>query len=143
MASFSERISELIKESGRSMTVIANDLGVSKQTISAWCNGTRSPKQLALTSVANYFKTTTYWLRGYDVEKHPSDYAEKNRIVVGYIKASKRNDAAYRTVSLKYIDDVPTIFIDEIQRDFIEAYMMIDDESRQGILNSMMNRLNL
>lgn len=48
---FAEVISERVKDSGKTMTEVANDLGVPKQTLSAWCTGVRTPKPMMIEKV--------------------------------------------------------------------------------------------
>lgn len=64
---FRERFAELCEESGKTNTELAKDLGVSNQTISAWKTGVRAPKELGITTVANYFRVNVRWLMGFDV----------------------------------------------------------------------------
>lgn len=64
---FPQRISQLVNESGRSATQIASDLGLAKQTISAWKTGKNSPKQPTVYTLAAYFNVSIGWLMGYDV----------------------------------------------------------------------------
>ena len=48
---FAEVISERVKNSGKTMTEVAIDLGVPKQTLSAWCAGVRTPKPMMIEKV--------------------------------------------------------------------------------------------
>ena len=65
-----DRLNELFDEDPRSDTSIAADLGVSKQTVSAWRTGTRSPKKDMLVRIAEKYNVTIEWLMGFDVDKH-------------------------------------------------------------------------
>lgn len=69
VTTFRERFSDLIDESGKTLTSIAKDLHVSNQTISAWRTGVRSPKAPTILTIANYFGVTVEWLMGFDFEK--------------------------------------------------------------------------
>ena len=73
VATFSERFSELVTEyttsKGLNETDLARNLDLSKQTISAWKSGKRSPKQPTVITIANFFSVSIAWLNGYDVEK--------------------------------------------------------------------------
>ena len=64
-----ERINELLDSDPRSLTSIAYDLGVSKQAVSAWKNGIRSPKKSVLIKIAEIYHVNIDWLMGFDVEK--------------------------------------------------------------------------
>ena len=50
VTTFKERLSDLCAESPLNDTEIARELHVSKQTLSAWKCGTRSPKELTIIS---------------------------------------------------------------------------------------------
>ena len=75
-----ERLNELFDADPRNDTAIAKSLGVSKQTISMWRHGTRSPKKSVLIRIANEFKVSIEWLMGFDVEKN--EPARKMPIVI-------------------------------------------------------------
>ena len=67
---FRERFIELCDENPKNDTALAKSLNVSKQTISAWKLGTRSPKSPTIVAIADYFGVTIEWLMGFDVKKH-------------------------------------------------------------------------
>lgn len=69
VTTFKERLSDLCAESPLNDTEIARELRVSKQTLSAWKCGTRSPKELTIISIARYFGVNVEWLMGFDIEK--------------------------------------------------------------------------
>ena len=69
VATNQERLIELFDADPRNDSAIAADLGVSKQTISAWRNGTRSPKKPMLIEICRKFNVSIEWLMGFDVEK--------------------------------------------------------------------------
>ena len=71
VSNFPERLSEAMN--GMGVTEFAIKLGVSKQAVSAWLNGTRQPKQLALTAMAQILSVNPAWLMGYDVPKERDD----------------------------------------------------------------------
>ena len=70
VATFRERITELVEGLGKSQSDIAADLGVSKQTLSAWITGQNSPRTPTVTALAAYFGVTVPWLNGFDVSKY-------------------------------------------------------------------------
>ena len=69
MDTFQARLSILLDEYNGTDSDIAKGLNVSKQTISAWRSGTRSPKKPTIESVARYFNVNIPWLMGLDVER--------------------------------------------------------------------------
>ena len=67
ISSFPKRLAEAMN--GMGVTALATKLGVSKQSVSAWLNGTRKPKKLTLTAMAQILSVHPEWLMGYDVNK--------------------------------------------------------------------------
>lgn len=67
---FKDRFNDLCEHSTIPTIGLATALGVSKQTISAWRIGTRSPKDLTVKAIADFFDVNVDWLMGYDVEKY-------------------------------------------------------------------------
>ena len=61
-----ERLNELFNSDSRNDTAIADELGVSKQTVSAWRNGSRSPKKPMLIKLAVMYHVSIEWLMGFD-----------------------------------------------------------------------------
>ena len=64
-----ERLNELFDADSRNDSSIAAALGVSKQTISAWRSGFRSPKKPMLIKIAELYHVSIEWLMGFDVDK--------------------------------------------------------------------------
>lgn len=68
---FAQRFSELIN--GESFTSVGEKIGLSKQTVSAYISGVRSPKRPTIQAIANFYGVNPAWLIGLDAPK----YAEK------------------------------------------------------------------
>lgn len=64
-----ERLAELFESDPRRDSAIGKSLGVSKQTVSAWRCGTRSPKKPTLIKIAEEYNVSIEWLMGFDVER--------------------------------------------------------------------------
>ena len=64
-----DRLNELFDSDARNDTAIAMELGVSKQTVSAWRCGTRSPKKPMLIKISELYHVSIEWLMGFDVPK--------------------------------------------------------------------------
>ena len=64
-----DRLCELFDADPRNDTAIALELNVSKQALSAWRNGTRSPKKPVLIKIAQMYNVSLEWLMGFDVPK--------------------------------------------------------------------------
>lgn len=140
---FSKRISELVNESGKSMTVIASELGVSKQTISAWCNGSRRPKAIALAIIADYFQTTILWLQGLSDVKHPVDYHDINKkskeLVSLRVGRDMDTGAKYSVrIELIFVEGKPKLYVNGETGDFSEMYSHLNDEDKKAVLYKMM-----
>lgn len=73
IATNQERLNELFDADPRNDTAIAADLGVSKQTVSAWRKGIRSPKKPMLIAISNKYNVSIEWLMGFDVERNANE----------------------------------------------------------------------
>ena len=78
---FQERFSTLVDESEKTLTQLSKELHMSNQTLSAWRNGTRSPKEPTIIAIAEYFDVDVRWLMGFDVEKE-SNRKEQRKVVI-------------------------------------------------------------
>ena len=72
VATFKDRITELVESSPKSRTDIANEFGVAKQTLSAWLTGQNSPRLPVVVALSEYFGVSLQWLHGFDVPKYVS-----------------------------------------------------------------------
>ena len=69
VATNQERLNELFDSDSRSLTSIAEELGVTKQAVSMWRSGVRSPKKSVLVKIAQLYNVSIEWLMGFDVPK--------------------------------------------------------------------------
>lgn len=67
IATNQERLNQLFDMDPRNDTGIGIELGVSKQTISAWRNGSRSPKKSMIVKIASRYNVSEEWLMGWDL----------------------------------------------------------------------------
>lgn len=65
MADFTSRFNEISSRHPGNDTSLGAALGVSKQTISAWRTGTRSPKKPHIVAIADYFNVSIPYLMGW------------------------------------------------------------------------------
>lgn len=70
---FVHRFSELLDSSPLTDSDISQRLGVSKQSVSAWKTGVRSPKKPMILHIASVFGVSELWLMGFDVDKNAQD----------------------------------------------------------------------
>lgn len=75
IATNQERLNQLFDSDSRNDTAIADALGVSKQTVSMWRHGTRSPKKSMLIQIAKLYNVSIEWLMGFDVERNANTVA--------------------------------------------------------------------
>ena len=71
VATFQDRFTELAGENEQTVTALAKELHVSRQTVSAWISGDRSPKEPTIIAISNYFNVEPRWLMGFDVDRLP------------------------------------------------------------------------
>ena len=86
VATNQERLNELFDKDSRNDTAIAESLGVSKQAISAWRSGRRSPKKTMLVKISEKYNVSLEWLMGFDVEKEghiqlPTFFSDSQKMV--------------------------------------------------------------
>ena len=85
-----ERLSQVFDSDPRSDSVIAESFHVSKQSISAWKKGDRSPKKSKLKEIADFYGKDVLWFFGYDVpdiEKPvPTEEDEQIREIMSLIR---------------------------------------------------------
>ena len=62
-----DRLNEVFDSDPRSDSMIAESFHVSKQTVSAWRNGSRSPKKNKLQEIADFYHRDILWFFGFDV----------------------------------------------------------------------------
>ena len=73
VATSTERLNELFNSDARNDSSIARALGVSRQSISSWRTGVRSPKKPMLIKIAEAYNVNIEWLMGFDVERNGHD----------------------------------------------------------------------
>lgn len=77
MATFDSRLKKLREERNISQTQLAEDLGVTKGTISVWERGIRKPDFDKMEKIAAYFDTTLQFLLGNDDNRSPSQASDE------------------------------------------------------------------
>ena len=152
MADFTTRFNELLARSPNNDTAIAEALGVSKQTISAWKNGNRFPKKPVIQTVAKYFGVSSLWLEGVSDDIHAgmdlSNNDKSSQVIVGKDKsfyfffgesaASLKDvpkdayDDAVKKLFINAIDEyLHTMNLDELQKTFQFIFRLKQENERQ------------
>lgn len=127
VATFQERLKELLDSSPKSRATIAREFGVAKQTISAWATGQTSPRTPVANSLAEYFDVSLPWLLGYDVPKLVN-------------KEEMSRYEKYYFDSKEAVARAGFIGVDEIE--LIEAYRKLSPRGRM-LLKDRIEELNL
>ena len=70
VSTFSERFRTLCNENPSSDSKLAEKLHISKQTVSAWKSGVRSPRVPTIDAIASFFNVNLDWLMGFDVDRY-------------------------------------------------------------------------
>lgn len=72
VSSLPVRLKEALE--GSSASALAEQIGMSKQAISAYITGVRNPKRPVISVMAEALNVSVLWLMGYDAPKHaPSE----------------------------------------------------------------------
>lgn len=66
-SNIAERLSKILQDRSISVTELAANIGLSKQAVSAYCTGARSPKRPTIDIIAQRLNVNPLWLIGYDV----------------------------------------------------------------------------
>lgn len=74
VATFEERIRALLGSLEDSDSEIGRKLGVSRQTVSAWKTGVRSPRGPMIEHIASVMKVSVKWLMGFDVPMNEGEF---------------------------------------------------------------------
>lgn len=90
-SSFVARFNLLLSKTGKSDSSLAADLGYSKQAVSSWKNGIRSPRKSAVMNLANYFGVDEIWLMGYDIGDYPYSTAFRENLQ-SFVENTDRED---------------------------------------------------
>lgn len=98
-AKFLSRLNRLFDRDPRTDTAISDALGVSKQTVSYWRSGRRSPKRSMIYKIAEMYGVSPIWLMGFDEEEGPE---EERSVMVELSTQELRLLCAWRGAELTY-----------------------------------------
>jgi transcriptional regulator with XRE-family HTH domain len=106
VSNFTERFKEAFGD--RSVTEFAVEIGVSKQTVSAYLNGVRKPKSIVSGEIARKLNVSPAWLLGFDVPKEPSDmnHNSQDHRTVEFIKIFQKLTPEQQDLILKQIKGI-------------------------------------
>ena len=76
---FNEKLLTLRKNAGMSQDALAEKLGVTRQAVSKWEQGTAMPETKSIVQIAQVFSVTTDYLLGYTAVQYP-DIKQKMKI---------------------------------------------------------------
>src|SRR5690554_5425702 len=72
MATFSDRLKQLRDEKNITLERLAENIGITKSTLSRYENNKREPKMYVVEKLANYFQVSTDYLLGQSDERTPA-----------------------------------------------------------------------
>lgn len=112
MSTFGKRLTELRKEKGLTQKGLAEELSITKNTISVWERDARKPEFETLTNLCSFFDVNMSYLLGEEVER----------------TGASPDRADDETTARWALEDVV-----EDAEPFIKKYMQLGDEARQMI----------
>lgn len=78
MATFDTRLKKLRQEKGILQDTLAEEIGVTKGTVSVWERGVRKPDFATLEKLASYFDVTLPYLLGESEYRNPQEMADED-----------------------------------------------------------------
>ena len=78
MAAFDTRLKKLRQEKGILQDTLAEEIGVTKGTVSVWERGVRKPDFATLEKLASYFDVTLPYLLGESEYRNPQEMADED-----------------------------------------------------------------
>lgn len=129
MASFSERMKKLRKKQSITLEQLANEIDVTKSTLSRYENNQREPKMYIVKKLASYFTVSVDYLLGNSDEPRPADkvkeaLSDDPELQDFWDELSKREDLQ---LMLKQTKDLPPKTVRQIIR-IIQAIEQEEEE---------------
>lgn len=121
VSSFPARFSEALGDSSNSLFALS--LGLSKQTISAYKNGTRKPKSPTIKAIAKELNVSETWLLGYDVPKND---------VSDLVRSSPED---YNFDEIQRLMRADPDSLDEVQRQAVEINQKLSKRHKFSIMD--------
>jgi transcriptional regulator with XRE-family HTH domain len=127
ISTFHDRLREAMGD--MTATELAHTLGISKQSVSAYVNGTRKPKRIVAGEIARVLNVNPAWLIGYDVSRYPDVRKEHLGIGDGETRSPTPEDI---------LDEFCRIYdLSDRDRSLLKEYLKLTPAERQVILNLM------
>jgi transcriptional regulator with XRE-family HTH domain len=102
-----ERLNEVFDSDPRTDSMIAESFHVSKQTISAWRTGSRSPRKSKLQEIADFYHKDIIWFFGYEgtAEEKPVPTEEDEQVkeIISLLKGMSDQKKAEAIRYLRYL----------------------------------------
>ena len=96
MSNFQERFTMLVDSYPGTDVQLAKKIGVSKQTVSAWKSGERSPRKPTIIAVADKCNVSLEWLMGFDVPREKQEPQPDTTLTDQDIDAIAQRVASYQ-----------------------------------------------
>lgn len=119
VSSFQDRLSELCSKAGIKDSELARTLQVSKQTVSSWRHGTRSPKKPTIMVIAELFKVNPMWLMGYDLD---DTTIKPDRIITDTFQARLKQALSDKGITASQLSDISGVGKSDISNYLNGAY---------------------
>lgn len=131
VATCQERLAILFDSLPENDSAIASSLGVSKQTISAWKSGIRSPKRTMVEKISEVYGVDIAWIMGYDVPMKVSSAPKDSSLRTMRPEDYDRLEALHQNPRLGLLfDRVKDLDEEDIQ--FMEKYANAIIKERDG-----------
>ena len=98
MATFDTRLKKLRQEKGILQDTLAEEIGVTKGTVSVWERGVRKPDFATLEKLASYFDVTLPYLLGESEYRNPQEMADEDAAAW----ATEDDDEHLTTIAKQY-----------------------------------------
>lgn len=131
-SAFATRLRELIKKKETTIKAVGDVIGVSRQAVSQYCDGSTQPNAETIVKIANHFYVSTDYLLG--MSSQPTvdmtvaaicEYTGLGEMAVGTLNSWKRDSKQCITLNtaLEFINEF--LFFDEtvILTDYIDKYV--------------------
>lgn len=122
ISSFSERLRQCLENnSSLSATMLAEQIGLSKQAISMYLSGQRKPKRPTVKVIADALNVNEAWLVGYDVpmEKNAETTSQPTHLLQQIKETFGKNSANALSLYIK-LDEVDQLRITERMETLLE-----------------------
>ena len=132
VSTFPLRLKEALGQT--SATEFAQAIGVSKQTISAYLNGTRKPKAPTIQVMCDALHVNQAWLLGYETDKHPIQPYRKNDL---YLRIYDIPAYITENPNMPEVQKIREAFFSKDELLIIDVYRSLNLQGKEYILQTV------